>query len=323
MLAVIKRQKFVVLVAIILSSIIVFYVYDQNKDNLPSKSVGGKDVVFTVADTDVTTDEFYTELYNQYGISAVYMFLDKVIVDSAIETTEVITTKAEVDATGVVENFKSYYGTEYESYLIEALKGLGYSKVEDLNTYFVYVYKRQALMNAYLDTNMDALFAGFNEINSPRIVSHVLITMADPDNPTADETARFEAAKAAFAGGMSFEEVVANYSDDTSNNTNKGLLGYLDVNTSYVAEFLSAALSLSEGGVSDWVKTEYGYHLIRVDSIQLETLKEYQEFYDALLASDTTLEPTIIWAKAQELKVDFMGNDELKAELLSFMGIEE
>jgi foldase protein PrsA len=323
MLAVIKRQWFVVLVAVLLCAIIVFFVYDQNKDNLPSKSVGGKDVVFTVADTDVTTDEFYSELYKQYGISAVYMFLEKAIVDSSIETTEVITTKAEVDAASVTESFKSYYGTEYESYLIEALKGLGYSKVEDLNTYFVYVYKRQALMNDYLNANMETLYPAFSEVNTPRVVSHVLVTMADPAAPTADETARFEAAKAAYAGGMSFEEMVTNYSDDTSNNANKGLLGYLDVNTSYVAEFLSTALALNEGEVSDWVKTEYGYHLIRVDATQLETLKEYQEFYDALLASDTTLEPTIIWAKAQELNVDFMGNDELKAELLSFMGIEE
>ncbi|HET6784823.1 MAG TPA: peptidylprolyl isomerase [Erysipelotrichaceae bacterium] len=323
MLAVIKRQWFVVLVAVLLCAIIVFFVYDQNKDNLPSKSVGGKDVVFTVADTDVTTDEFYSELYKQYGISAVYMFLEKAIVDSAIETTEVITTKADVDATSVTESFKSYYGTEYESYLIEALKGLGYSKVEDLNTYFVYVYKRQALMNDYLNANMDTLYPAFSEVNTPRVVSHVLVTMADPAAPTADETARFEAAKAAYAGGMSFEEMVTNYSDDTSNNTNKGKLGYLDVNTSYVPEFLSAALALNEGEVSDWVKTQYGYHLIRVDSTNLETLKEYQEFYDALLASDTTLEPTIVWAKAQELNIDFMGNDELKAELLSFMGIEE
>lgn len=323
MLALIKRQKFIVLVAVLLSAFIINFVYDQNKDSLPAKSVGGKDVVFSVADTDVTTDEFYTELYNQYGISAVYLFLDKVIVDSAIETTDVITTKADVDAAGVIESFKGYYGEEYEPYLIEALKGLGYSKVEDLNTYFIYVYKRQALMNTYLDAKMDILFTGFSEVSSPRIVSHVLITMADPDNPTADETARFEAAKAAYVNGMTFEELVTNYSNDTSNNTNKGLLGYLDVNTSYVAEFLSAALSLNEGGLSDWVKTEYGYHLIRVDSIQIDKLKEYQEFYDALLVSDTTLEPTIIWAKAQELNIDFVGNDELKAELLSFMGIEE
>jgi foldase protein PrsA len=323
MLAVIKRQWFIVLVAVLLSAVIFYYVYDQNKDNLPSKNVGGKDVVFSVADTDVTTDEFYTELYNQYGINAVYLFLERAIVESAIETTAVITTKAEIESENIIASFQSYYGDNYESYIVEALKSLGYSKIEDLDSYFIYVFKRQALMTQYLDDNMDTLFAGFNEINTPRVVSHVLVTMADPDNPTADETTRFDAAKAAYANGASFEEMVTGYSEDTSNNTMKGLLGYLDVNTSYVEEFLTTALALNEGEVSDWVKTTYGYHLIRVDSTQLEALKEYQEFYDALLASDTTLEPKIIWAKAQELNVDFMGNDELKAELLKFMGIEE
>lgn len=323
MLALIKRQKFIVLVAVLLSAFIINFVYDQNKDNLPSKSVGGKDVVFSVADTDVTTDEFYTELYNQYGINAVYLFLERAIVESAIETTAVITTKAEIESENIIASFQSYYGDNYESYIVEALKTLGYTKIEDLDSYFVYVFKRQSLMTQYLDENMDTLFVGFNEVNTPRVVSHVLITMADPDNPTADETARFEAAKAAYANGSTFEEMVAGYSEDTSNNTVNGLLGYLDVNTSYVEEFLTTALALNEGEVSDWVKTTYGYHLIRVDSTQLDALKEYQEFYDALLASDATLEPKVIWAKAQELNVDFMGNDELKAELLKFMGIEE
>ncbi len=323
MLAVIKRQWFVVLVAVLLGATVIYYVYDQNKDNLPSKTVGGKDVVFTVADTDVTTDEFYAELYNQYGIQAVYLFFERAIIDASIETTDVIRTKAQVEADNIKASFQSYYGNGYEAYIVEALKSLGYSKVEDLNTYFEYVFKRQELMNKFIDTNMDTIYPGFAETNKPRVVSHVLVTMADPNNPTADETSRFEAAKAAYAGGLSFEEMVTQYSEDTSNNTKKGLLGYVDAKTSYVPEFLTAALSLNEGETSDWVKTQYGYHLIRIESTQLDKLKEYQEFYSAILANDTTLELNIIWDKAVELNVDFMGNDDLKAELLKYMGIEE
>ena len=63
--------------------------------------------------------------------------------------------------------------------------------------------------------------------------------------------------------------------------------------------------------------------LDRLNPLQLDALKEYQEFYDAILANDTTLELNIIWDKAKELNVDFMGNEELKAELLKYMGIEE
>ena len=322
MLAVLKRQWFIVLVAVLLLSTILFYVYDKNKDNLPSKSVGGKDIVFSIAETDVSADEFYDELYNRYGIGAIYLFFERAVVEASIEGSAVITTKAEVDKEGVIANFKEYYGTEYETYLIDALKTLGYSKLEDLQTYFEYVYKRQTMMNSALDAQMDTLFPGFQEVNSPRIVSHVLVTMADPDAPTAEETERFEAAKAALAAGMSFEDMVVNHSNDTSNNTLKGLLGYVDKNTSFVPEFLAAALALGEGEVSDWVKTEYGYHLIRVDSLAIDRLKEEQAFYDALLASDVALEANIVWTKAEELGV-VINDEALKTELLAYMGIEE
>ena len=126
MFAVLKRQWFIVLVAVLLLSTILFYIYDNNKDNLPSKSVGGKDIVFSIAETDVTADEFYDELYNRYGMGAIYLFFERAVVEAAVEGSAVITTKAEVDAEGVIANFKEYYGTEYETFLIEALKTLGY-----------------------------------------------------------------------------------------------------------------------------------------------------------------------------------------------------
>ncbi len=171
---------------------------------------------------------------------------------------------------------------------------------------------------------METLLADFQVTNQPRLVSHALVMMDDPANPTAEETTRFEEAKAAYANGMSFEDVVVNYSDDTSNNMIKGSLGYMDVTTQYEENFLNAALALTEAGqVSDWIQTSYGWHLIRVDAMDLESLKEYQEFYTAILSTDPSLQANVIWSKAKELNVDFLGNDELKAEILNYMGIEE
>ena len=323
MSAFLKRQWFLVLIAGLLLATIIFFVYDQNKDNLPAKSVGGKDVVFSVAGTDVTTDELYAKLYDKAGIDIVYMLFERGVVNAAVADTDVIRTKAQVDADSVTANFKDYYGDAYETYILNALKGLGYSKLEDLTNYFMYTYKLQELTNGYIDANMDTLYPAFNETNKPRIVSHVLIKMDDPKNPTADEKARFEEAKAAYASGTRFEEMVTKYSDDTSNNTTKGVLGYVDKNTQYETAFLDAAMALNEGQVSDWIETSYGYHLIRVDAANLDALKEYQEFYSAIAQADTKIQATVIWNKAEELNVDFLGNDELKAKIMSYMGIEE
>ena len=319
----IKRQWFIVLVAVLLASTLIFYVYDTNKDNLPARRVDGKDIVFSVGEVNVSTDEFFDKLYAQYGMDAVFMFFDRAVVNAAVADSNVFETKAQVDAEGVIANFKEYYGSDYEQYIVDALKSLGYSSLDQLDDYFIYVYKRQELFKAYADANMDTLFPAFNESRKPRVVSHVLIRMDNSSTPTADEQARLDGAKKALEDGMSFEELVRTYSDDTSNNLNQGLLGYMDAQTSYVPEFLAAALTTPAGSLSPWIQTTYGYHLIRVDADDLESLKNYQEFYDALLSTDTTLQGRILWEKAEELGFDFLGNDELVTKLKAYMGIED
>jgi foldase protein PrsA len=323
MLAVLKRQWFIVVVALVLFSTLIFYVYEQNKDNLPARRVGGKDIVFAVGDVNVSTDEFFERLYAQFGIDAVYMFFDRAVVDAAIPDSNVFTTKAQIDAEGVRRNFQEYYGPSYESFLVDALRSLGYSTINDLERYFVYVYKRQEMFKAYVDENLDTIAPDFKQTLMPRVVSHVLVVMDDPLNPTAEEQARLDAAQAAWAEGMSFEELVRNFSDDTSNNLTNGLLGYMDVNTNFVLEFKLAALRLEAGEISDWVRSSFGYHLIRVDATDIESLSIYQEFYDAILGQDQALQARIIWNKATELNVNFYGNDELVVALKKYMGIED
>lgn len=325
MLEFLKKQWFIALIALLLVSTVGYFVYDQNKDNLPSKSVDGKDIVFSVANTDVSTDEVYAQLYQQAGVDIVYMLFERAVVHAALETTDVMITKAEVDIEGVVANFMEYYGeSDYESYLIDALKTMGYDSLDDLEDYFVFTYKYQELMNTYVDEHLTEVYDAFYTDYQPRIVSHVLVMMDDPNNPTAEETARFEEAKTAYINGLSFEEMVSTYSDDTSNNTLNGLLGYMDISTQYESAFLSAALALSEEGqISDWVQTSYGFHLIRLDAFNVDALKKEQAFYDAIINNDATIQSNVIWNAAEVVGVDFGDNEELKAEILAYLNIEE
>jgi foldase protein PrsA len=323
MIQILKRQWFIVLVAVTLLATLIFYVYDTNKDNLPGRRVNGKDVVFSVGDVNVTTDEFFEKLFAQFGIDAVYMFFDRAVVNAAIADSNVFVTKAEVDAQGVIANFREFYGPSYETNLLDALRALGYTSLNNLQDYFVYVYKRQELFNAYVDTNLDTLFPNFNAERRPRIVSHVLIRMDDPFNPTADEQARLDAAKQALADGMSFADLARNFSDDTSNNLRGGSLGYVDAQTQFVPEFLIAALATPAGELSAWTQTSFGFHLISVDSTDVEDFKAYQEFYEAILNQDPQLQARILWQAAEDLGVDFFGNDDLKAQLKTYMGIED
>jgi hypothetical protein len=64
------------------------------------------------------------------------------------------------------------------------------------------------------------------------------------------------------SGDKTFEELVVEYSDDTTASTG-GDLGYFG-RGQMVSEFEEAAFALEEGKTSGIVKTQYGYHIIKL-----------------------------------------------------------
>jgi hypothetical protein len=63
-------------------------------------------------------------------------------------------------------------------------------------------------------------------------------------------------------GGMDFAEAAKKYSDDPSAKKSGGDLGLFDRNT-MAPEFTKAAFDLQVGQISNVVKTEFGYHIIK------------------------------------------------------------
>ncbi len=90
-------------------------------------------------------------------------------------------------------------------------------------------------------------------VANDRRVSHILV---------ADE-AKANELKAQIDAGGDFEQLAKDNSTDTVSAANGGDVGYLSENQ-FVPEFTAAAETLTEGQVSAPVKTEYGYHIIKV-----------------------------------------------------------
>jgi peptidyl-prolyl cis-trans isomerase SurA len=70
-----------------------------------------------------------------------------------------------------------------------------------------------------------------------------------------------------LVNGADFGEMALKYSEDPSAKTNKGMLGYFTV-FQMVYPFESAAYSTPVGEISDPVRTDFGYHLIKVEDIR-------------------------------------------------------
>lgn len=86
-------------------------------------------------------------------------------------------------------------------------------------------------------------------------------------------------AKKKIDGGKSFEEVAREYSKDPGSAKNGGDLGYF-TKDKMVPEFANAAFAMKKGQVSNPVKSNFGWHIIKVEDmrpIQIPTFNEVKE----------------------------------------------
>ena len=317
----IKKYWFVCLVGALLICASVYFAYDQNKGKLPGKTANGEDVVFTIGEQDITAGEFYDTLFNEMGVAGVYQFMEKAVVDPSIETTDEMMEEAKNFEEAIKAQYKSIYGDEYKEVLLTALNGVGYSDLSELPDYFIHITKTQQMIKDHIEANADDYIPAYVEAKKPRVVSHILIKMDDAANPTEEETKRVNAVNDALASGRDFGEVAMELSEDSASAVQKGSIGYMDADSPLVKPFLDAAMALNEGEVSEWVQSEFGWHLIKCDVADTEKLKEFDEFFMGLTGYYPTLQPEIVWAKAQEMGVDFMGNEELENRLKIYMGL--
>lgn len=91
-------------------------------------------------------------------------------------------------------------------------------------------------------------------------IYHILVDSEEKANEVLDK----------YNNGTSFSDLAAEYGTDGTKN-NGGSLGFVEYDTKqFDQDFMAGAKELSEGEVSKPVKTQFGWHLIKVDGIKKE-----------------------------------------------------
>jgi peptidyl-prolyl cis-trans isomerase D len=81
--------------------------------------------------------------------------------------------------------------------------------------------------------------------------------------------------------GANFEELAKKYSEDPGSKTKGGDLGWL-IQGQTVPEFEKAAFTLPKGEISNLIKTQYGFHIIKVLDKETAHTKTFDEVKDTL-----------------------------------------
>jgi peptidyl-prolyl cis-trans isomerase D len=107
-------------------------------------------------------------------------------------------------------------------------------------------------------------------------VSHILFkTVGKSDAEIAEVRAKAEDVLKNAKRGAKFEELAKQYSEDTTKE-NGGDLGWI-LQGQTVAEFEQAAFSLPKGTISDLVKTQYGFHIVKVVDRETARTQSFEE----------------------------------------------
>jgi len=110
------------------------------------------------------------------------------------------------------------------------------------------------------------------EVPEKRHARHILITGKDD----AAALAQAQQVLAQVKSGKDFGELAKQYSQDPGSAQNGGDLGWADRST-FVKPFADALFGMKAGEIAGPVKTQYGYHIIRLDEIQAGKGKSFEE----------------------------------------------
>jgi foldase protein PrsA len=188
-----------------------------------------------------------------------------------------------------LEQFKTYFGA-MQGGLDAQLKNnnLKLSDIEDflkMSAYGINGLKAKVSDDEVKKSYDDKLKADPHAFDVAT-VSHILIALKDPSDPTGQKElrtkeqalARAQEVKGKLDAGGDFAALAKEYSDDPGSKDQGGQYKDVDINQ-WVPEFKNAAATLPIGKISDPVETQYGYHVMRVDA---RKTKSFDEVKDAL-----------------------------------------
>jgi peptidyl-prolyl cis-trans isomerase D len=181
-----------------------------------------------------------------------------------------LTSKVEIDD----EMLQAHYDSNPQQFVTAESVDLEYIELvlEDIRGS---VSVDAAAVQEYYDTNQD----NYRTLEQ-RQARHILIAT---DDDTDEAGALTEARELAdrLAGGEDFAGLAAEYSDDSVSGQEGGDLGWAS-RGDFVPAFEDTLFELQIAETSDPVRTEFGYHLIRLDGVRAGETRPFSEVRDEL-----------------------------------------
>lgn len=137
------------------------------------------------------------------------------------------------------------------------------------------------------------ILAGRYTTAESRNVSHILF---DKEN----QKLATEVLQKLKSGSISFQEAAQKYSQDTGSAENGGNLGNILRDGQMVKAFEDAVFSQQQGEIGPVVKSDFGWHIITINSISEQKKESFDSVYPMIVESLTTAQAQKILAEANQ-----------------------
>lgn len=163
--------------------------------------------------------------------------------------------------------------------LIQALQAQGIESLDKYKEYFVEKSGDSILVNELQDKVLNAVTATDQEIKD-YYLSHPQEFIQGPEvharHILVDNEVKANQLLAQIKAGADFAKLAKENSTDTGSAQNGGDLGFFSKGE-MVAEFENAAFALKAGEVSGVVKSQFGYHIIKVEEVKAQKTLTFDE----------------------------------------------
>ena len=207
---------------------------------LSACSSGDKEVIAKTDAGDVTKGELYTNMKKTAGASVLTQLVQEKVLDKKYKVSD-----KEID--NKLKEYKTQLGDQYTA--LEKQYGKDYLKEQ-----VKYELLTQKAAKDNIKVTDDEIKEYWEGLKGQIRASHILVA----DKKTAEEVEK------KLKKGEKFDALAKEYSTDTGSATNGGELGWISKDNEQLdSTFRKAAFKLKTNEVSNPVKTQFGYHIIK------------------------------------------------------------
>ncbi len=162
----------------------------------------------------------------------------------------------------------AYYDKNKSQFLSQETVALQYLKLDLADIAAGVQVTEEALKKYYDETAAER-----NAVPERRKAAHILIESGSDD---AAASKKAEALLARAKAGEDFAKLAQEFSDDPGSRTAGGDLGWAP-KEAYVQPFSDALFAMNKGEIRGPVKTQFGYHIIRLDDVEQPRVRDFDE----------------------------------------------